>query len=71
VLRARTRFVLWVDQAKDLVLAAPADVETLSDSRPQGLAAQVLHRDDDRLIPVLSPAALDPGPWPAPRHASV
>jgi chemotaxis signal transduction protein len=70
VLRARTRFVLWVDRVEDLVFVAPADVEDLAATRPQALSAQVLRRGGELLIPILSAAALDPGPWYAPRTAT-
>jgi chemotaxis signal transduction protein len=66
VLRARSRYVLWVDRVEDMVIAAPADLDALAATGHRALSSRVLHRGGD-IIPVLSAAALDPGPHRAPR----
>jgi chemotaxis signal transduction protein len=66
VLRARSRYVLWMDRVDEIVIAAPGEVDTLAASGPRALSSRVLHQGDE-LIPVLAAAALDPGPRKAPR----
>lgn len=61
VLRARSRYVLWVDRVEDIVIAAPTDLDAVTDSGPPGLNSSVL-RLRGEVIPVISAAALDPRP---------
>ena len=60
LLAARTRFLLWIDRAETIV-AVPAGVRTAVLDEGAGLLAPQIARIGDDHIPVLAPAALDPG----------
>jgi purine-binding chemotaxis protein CheW len=66
VLRARSRFVLWVDRVEDIVIAAPADLDAVAGTVPRGLSSSVLHHRGD-VIPIVRASALDPRPRTAHR----
>jgi chemotaxis signal transduction protein len=70
VLRARSRYVLWVDRVDEIVIVAPAEVDAVAASGPRALSSGVLHHGGE-LVPVLAAAALDPGPRKAPRTMPV
>jgi purine-binding chemotaxis protein CheW len=70
VLRARSRYVLWVDGVEDMVIAAPTDLDALAATGRRGSSVRVLHHRGD-MIPVISAAALDPRPRKARRAMPV
>jgi purine-binding chemotaxis protein CheW len=59
VLRARTRYLLWVDEVERIVSVQPRDLDAVQSDAEQPLAPSVV-RLDGEVIPVLSPEALDP-----------
>lgn len=60
VIAARTRFLLWVDRAEAIVPAPPV-AAGLPGADAASLASQFV-RIGDEYLPLLAPAALDPGP---------
>jgi chemotaxis signal transduction protein len=60
LLAARTRYLLWVDEA-ERVFAPAGQAAQPAKGAAKGLTRGIV-RLDDAVVPVLSPEALDPGP---------
>lgn len=58
---AQTSYLLWVDRAEAIIAVPVADQVTTQGDEANRLALQ-LARVADEFLPLLSPAALDPGP---------
>ena len=61
LVRAATRYALWLDAAERIVRVAPEALQPVTSGAVMALAP-LLARLDGEVIPVLSPSAFDPGP---------
>jgi len=61
VLRAGTRYLLWIDEVERIASAAVRPFESVTVASERALVPFLVHLDGET-IPVISPRALDPGP---------